>query len=98
MWSMFRNMFPYSQIIKQYQCIIAPSYTSCFFSSTLLLIEFLFSFTHILRGIIYRENYTLIPWYLILCNNIVIFFKDICGSSREKAWCVLCWLSLSYGT
>jgi hypothetical protein len=44
-------------------------YTSWFFSSTLLLIEFLFSFTHIHRGIIYRESCTLIPWYLILCNT-----------------------------
>jgi hypothetical protein len=28
------------------------------------------SFTHIHRDIIYRESYTLIPLYLILCNNI----------------------------
>ena len=33
------------------------------------------SFTHVHRGFIYRESYTLISWYLILCNNIVIFFQ-----------------------
>ena len=49
-------------------------YKSGFFTSTLLLIEFLFSFTHIHRGIIYRESDTHIPWYLILCI-IVVFSK-----------------------
>jgi hypothetical protein len=35
------------------------------------------SSTHIHRGIIYRKSHTLIPWYLILCNNIVYFFTKI---------------------
>ena len=39
------------------------------------------SFTHIHRGVIYRESYTLIPLYLILCNNIVNCFESIWCSS-----------------
>jgi len=39
------------------------------------------SFTHIHRGIIYRESYTRIPLYLILCNNIVNCFL-LCTSRK----------------
>ena len=33
------------------------------------------SITHIHRSIIYRESYTLIPWYLIVCYHIVTLYQ-----------------------